>query len=113
MTEFLLTEGDVARDRPPDIANAYFCCGIVDPATGAVCTKRPHGDAVEHEGYSAVSGGGRDRRLETWHGGAERALVVEQGYAWTRVPGTDVEVRVVGDRPLAVRYRRQRKGLAG
>ena len=32
--------------------------------------------------------------------GVERAMVVEQSYSWTRVPGTDVEVRVFANRPV-------------
>jgi hypothetical protein len=32
-------------------------------------------------------------------------MVVEQGYTWTRVPGTDIEVRVLANRPVALRYR--------
>jgi hypothetical protein len=27
-------------------------------------------------------------------------MVIEQGYTWTRVPGTDVEVRVLGNKRL-------------
>lgn len=107
MPEFPLTEGDVDRGRPAEGGGLDHYCGIVEPTTGAVCTKRPHGDHVEHQGYSAVSGGGRDRQLETWSGGEERALVVEQGYTWTRVPGTDVEVRVLANRPVALRYRQR------
>lgn len=107
MTRPLLTEGDVARGRPPDISSAFFRCGIVDPATGAVCTKRPHGDGDAHEGFEAVVGSGQDRRLVAWRGGAERAMVVEQGYTWTRVPRTDIEIRVLANRPVALRYRRR------
>jgi len=33
-------------------------------------------------------------------------MVIEQGYTWTRVPGTDVEIRVLGNRPVALRYRK-------
>ena len=33
--------------------------------------------------------------------------MVVDGYVWTRVPGTDVEVRALTDRPLALRYRRR------
>jgi hypothetical protein len=36
--------------------------------------------------------------------GFERAMVVD-GYTWSRVPGTDVEVRALTNRPLALRYR--------
>ena len=39
--------------------------------------------------------------------GSEWALV--DGYVWTRIPGTDVEVRALTDRPLAVRYRASRQ----
>lgn len=107
MTEVLLTEGDVARGRAPDVVRVSWYCGIVDPSTGAVCTKRPHGQVTEHQGFMAVHGGGRDRRLVAWRGGEERALVVEQGYTWTRVPGPDVEVRVLANRPVALRWRRR------
>jgi hypothetical protein len=105
MTTPLLTEGDLDRGRRPDVGSEHFRCGIVDPATGAVCTKRLHGSDVDHHGYEAVHGGGRDRRLVTWRGGNERAMVIEQGYTWTQVPGTDLEVRVLANRPGALRYR--------
>jgi hypothetical protein len=35
------------------------------------------------------------------------------GYVWTRIPGTDVEVRALTDRPLAVRYRASQRGRPG
>ncbi|MDQ2790063.1 MAG: hypothetical protein M3Y73_10235 [Actinomycetota bacterium] len=44
----------------------------------------------------------RSTRLVNWTGGRERAMVVE-AYTWTRVPGTDIEVRALTDRPLALR----------
>jgi hypothetical protein len=31
-------------------------------------------------------------------------MVIAQGYTWTRVPGTDVEVRVLANRPIVLRY---------
>ena len=34
MTEFLLTEGDLDRGRPPGVTSPHFRCSIVDPATG-------------------------------------------------------------------------------
>src|SRR5437764_5011408 len=74
MTGFLLTGGDVARGRPPDVASLSWRCGIVDPSTGAVCTMRPHGEDLEHQGFEAVQGGGRDRRAVAWRGGEERAM---------------------------------------
>ncbi|HEU0090025.1 MAG TPA: hypothetical protein VFQ77_20630 [Pseudonocardiaceae bacterium] len=43
-------------------------------------------------------------RVVTWPGGTERAMVVD-GYTWTRIPGTNVEVRALTDKPLALRYR--------
>ena len=46
-------------------------CGIVDPATSAVYTKRPYGDGEEHHGFEAVHGGGEDRRLVAWRGEAD------------------------------------------
>jgi hypothetical protein len=69
MTTPLLTEGDPDRDRRPDVGSEHFRCGIGDPATGAVCTKRLHDSDVDHHGYEAVHGGGRDRRVVTWRGG--------------------------------------------
>lgn len=60
----------------------------------------------EHRGYQAVQGTGRSTRLVNWIGGAERAMVVD-GYSWNRLPGTDVEVRALTDKPLALRYRPQ------
>jgi hypothetical protein len=109
----LLTEGDLDRGRPPDLTSHHWRCGIVDPATGAVCTRRLHGSGVQHYSFAAVQGGGRDRRLVTWSGGSERALVVEHGYTWTRVPGTEVAVRVLADRPVALRYKRHNFGSFG
>jgi hypothetical protein len=75
----------------------------VDWATGAVCTKRPHGEDEEHEGWAAA---GRSKKLVGWTGGSDRAMVVD-GYSWSRVPGTDVDVRVLADPPMAVRWRRR------
>ncbi|MDQ4093376.1 MAG: hypothetical protein M3143_08240, partial [Actinomycetota bacterium] len=43
-------------------------------------------------------------RLVQWDGGSERAMVVD-GYTWSRLPGTEVEVRALSGRPLALRYR--------
>lgn len=100
----LLTEGDLVRGRAPDLTSPHWRCGIVDRATGAVCTKRPHAEGEEHKGWAAVQGGGRSKMLVDWTGGTERAMVVD-GYNWARVPGTDVEVRVLGDKPLALRWR--------
>jgi hypothetical protein len=77
----------------------------VDRPTGAVCTRRPHGQDQEHQGWAAVEGAGRSKKLVGWTGESERAMVVEQGYTWTRVPGTDVEVRVLANRPVALRWR--------
>ncbi len=102
----LLTEGDLDRGRAPDLTSPHWRCGIVDRATGAVCTLRPHGEDLQHKGWAAVQGAGRSKKLVEWTGGTERAMIVD-GYSWTRVPGTDVEVRVLADRPLALRYRRR------
>jgi hypothetical protein len=33
--------------------------------------------------------------------------MVVDGYTWSRVPGTDVEVRVLADHSLAFRWRRR------
>ena len=33
--------------------------------------------------------------------------MVVDGYTWTRIPGTDLEVRALTDKPLALRYRPQ------
>ncbi|MDT7594463.1 MAG: hypothetical protein QOJ06_9 [Pseudonocardiales bacterium] len=98
----LLTESDLVRGRAPDLTSPHSRCSIVvDQATGAVCTMRPPGDDVEHRGFEAVTGGGRDRRLVAWRGGDERALVSS-----TATPGAAagyVEVRALGDRPLVAR----------
>jgi hypothetical protein len=99
-----LTEGDLDRGRAPDLKSPHWRCRIVDPATGAVCTRRPHRDDEQHQGYQAVQGSGRSTRIVSWSGGTERALVAD-GYTWTRVPGTDVEVRALAATPLALRYR--------
>ncbi len=104
----LLTEGDLDRGHPPDLTSPLWYCLIVHVATGAVCTRRPHGDGVEHKGYAAVQGTGRTTYLVEWIGGTERAMVVDS-YSWSRLPGTDVEVRALTDKPLAVRYRPSRQ----
>lgn len=101
---FPLTEGDLVRGCPPDRSFRQWRCRVVDPATGAVCTRRPHGDEESHQGWEAVQGVGRSTRLTSWDGGTERAMVVD-GYTWARVPGTDLEVRALTDKPLALRYR--------
>jgi hypothetical protein len=107
MTLALLTEGDLDRGRPPDLTTPHWRCCIVDPATGAVCTLRPHGKDAQHKGYQAVQGTGRSTKLVAWTGGTERAMVID-GYTWTRIPGTNIEVRALTDRPLALRYRPRR-----
>ena len=78
MTTPLLTEGDLDRGQAPGLTSSHWRCGIVHTATGAVCTRRPHGDS-EHQGYEAVQGTGRSTRLVQWTGGTERAMVVD-GY---------------------------------
>jgi hypothetical protein len=98
----LLPEGDLVRGRAPDLTSPHWRCGIVDRATGAVCTRCPHGQGQEHQGWAAVQGAGRSKKLVGWNGGREWAMVVD-GYTWSRVPGTEVEVRVLADRPMAVR----------
>lgn len=100
----LLTEGDLDRGRAPDRKSAQWRCGTVDPATGAVCTRRPHRSDEQHQGHHAVQGTGRSTRVATWIGGSERAMVVD-GYTWTRIPGTVTEVRALTATPLALRYR--------
>jgi hypothetical protein len=50
----------------------------------------------------------RSTRLVQWTGGTERAMVVD-GYIWSRLPGTDTEVRALADKPLALRYRPPRR----
>ena len=104
MTKPLLTEGDLDRGRPPELKSLHWCCGIVDPATGAACTLRPHTKDKQHQGCQAVQGAGRSTRIVTWTGGTERAMVVD-GYTWTRIPGTDFEVWALTDKPLVLRYR--------
>lgn len=79
MTSPLLTEGDLDRGHAPDLTSPHWRCGIVDPATGAVCTHRPHRDDEQHKGYQAVQGTGRSTRLVQWTDGIERATVVD-GY---------------------------------
>jgi hypothetical protein len=107
MTAPLLTEGDLDRGRPAELTSPHWRCTIVDPATGAVCTRRPHDEDEQHKGYQAVQGLGRSTKPVAWTGGTERAMVVD-GYTWSRVPGTDVEVRALTTRPLALRHRRPR-----
>jgi hypothetical protein len=87
MTTALLTEGDMDRGRAPDLKTHHWRCGVVDPSTTAVCTRRPHRDDQQHQGYHAVQGIGRSTRIATWTGGTERAMVAD-GYTWTRIPGT-------------------------
>jgi hypothetical protein len=108
MTIALLTEGDLDRGHQPDLTRPHWRCRVVHAASGAVCTRRPHGDDGQHQGYQAVQGAGRSTRLVEWAGGAERAMVVD-GYRWSRLPGTDVEVRALTDKPLALRYRTPRR----
>lgn len=100
----LLAEGDLVRGQPPNLTSPHWRCRVVHAASGAVCTRRPHGDNVQHQGYQAVQGIGRSTRLVQWTGGTEQAMVVD-GYTWSRLPGTDVEVRALTDKPLALRYR--------
>ena len=73
----LLTEGDLDRGRPPDLTSQHWRCGIVDPATGRVCTRRPHADGEQHKGRSAVQGAGRSTRPVSWAGGTTRAMVID------------------------------------
>lgn len=107
MTTALLTDGDLGHGQPPDPTSPHWHCGIVDPATGAACTLRPHRDDEQHRGYQAVQGGARSTRLVSWAGGTERAMVVD-GYTWSRLSGTDVELRALTNKPLALRYRPQK-----
>ena len=104
MTEPLLTEGDLVRGRGPDLVNQHWRCAVVDPATGAVCTLRPHDEGDEHKGLAAVQGTGRSTKVVSWTGGKERAMVLD-AYRWTRLPGSNIEIRALTDRPLAMRYR--------
>lgn len=103
MVTQLHTEGDLDRGHPPDRKMSHWSCSIVDPDSGAVCTLRPHGEDKPHVGIQAVEGSRRATRTVSWTGGAERAMVVD-GYTWTRIPGTDFEVRALSVRPLALRY---------
>ncbi|MGH3533737.1 MAG: hypothetical protein ACRDQG_03365 [Pseudonocardiaceae bacterium] len=105
VTEQLLTEGDLDRGHLPDLNSPHWRCRIVDPTTGAVCTRRPHADDVQHKGWAAAQGAGRSTRLVSWAHGTERAMIIIDGYVWTRVPGTNIEVRALTDRRLALRYR--------
>ncbi|MDQ4033714.1 MAG: hypothetical protein M3332_16310 [Actinomycetota bacterium] len=99
----LLTEGDLDRGRPPGLKSPHGRCGIVDPATGATCTLRPHTNNRQHQGRQLCRVAGRSTCIVTWTGGTERAMVS------TATPGpasrTDVEVRALINKPLALRYR--------
>jgi hypothetical protein len=85
MTTPLLTEGDLDRGRPPELKSPHWRCSIVDPATGATCTLRPHTEDKQHQGRQAVQGAGRSTHVVTWTGVTERAMVID-GYTWTRIP---------------------------
>jgi hypothetical protein len=98
-----LTKGDLNRGRAPDLKSHHWRCRIVDPATGALCTRRPHHDN-EHRGYHTVQGTDRSSCLTTWTGGTERAMIIDS-YCWNRMPGTDVDLRALAATPLALRYR--------
>jgi hypothetical protein len=37
--------------------------------------------------------------------------MVVDGYTWSRLPGTDIEVRALAATPLALRYRPSRQAL--
>ena len=37
-----------------------------------------------------MQGAGQSKKLVGWTGGSERAMVVQHGYTWAGVPGTDV-----------------------
>jgi hypothetical protein len=65
MTSPLLTEGDLDRGHAPDVISPYWRCVVVDPTTGAVCTRRPHGD-MQHCGCQVVHGTGWSNRLVLW-----------------------------------------------
>jgi hypothetical protein len=58
-----LTEGDLDRGRAPDLKRRHRRCSTVDPATGAVCTLRPHSHDEQHRGHQAVQGTSR-RQVE-------------------------------------------------
>ncbi len=62
MTTPLLTEGDLDRGRPPELKSPHWRCGIVDPATGATCTLRPHTDDKHHQGREGSVALSEDRR---------------------------------------------------
>ena len=103
MITAVLTEGDLDRGRAPEVTSAQWRCGTVDPATGAVCARRPHRDE-QHRGHHVGRGAGRATSVATWTGGSERAMVVD-GYTWTRIRGTATEARALTATPLALRYR--------
>jgi hypothetical protein len=52
----------------------------------------------QHKGREAVQGAGRSTRIVTWTGVTEQAMVVD-GYTWIRIPGTNLEVRALTDKP--------------
>jgi hypothetical protein len=56
-------EGILTGSTPSGMTSPRWCCGIVHGTSGAVCTRRPHGDDVQHRGYEAVQGAGRSTHL--------------------------------------------------
>jgi hypothetical protein len=80
---------------------------LLTPPPGPCAPAWPHRDDEQHRGATRLcraTGTGRSTRVVSWTGGTERAMVVD-GYTWTRVPGTTIEVRALTDKPLALRYR--------
>lgn len=109
MPDFLLTEGDLDRGRPPDLTSPDWYCGIVDPEKQLVPSVRSDRTTItwSTRATQLCREAGTIGSFETWSGGHERATVIEEGCTWTRVPGTDVEICVLGTPPVALRYQRR------
>jgi hypothetical protein len=56
------------RGRPPELKGPHWRYGVIDSATGAACTLRPHTEDKQHQGREAVQGAGRSTRVVTWTG---------------------------------------------
>jgi hypothetical protein len=74
MTTLLLTEGDLDRGQPPELKAPHWRCGIVDPASAAACTLRPHTNDKQHQGLGAVQGAGRSAGARILDGGCDLRL---------------------------------------
>jgi hypothetical protein len=104
MTTPLLTEGDLGRGQPRDLTSPHWRCGIVHTGTGACVAAGRLAMRCSSRATKRCKARARSTRLVEWTGATERAMVVD-GYRWSRLPGTNVEVRALTDKPLALRYR--------